>query len=78
MDLNSKQLADLICGMRRVYALGENAMAHARDVLKSYGVSGRNHRLATLIAYDLQAGTYIVEIENGTTRMTKKLVVTAF
>ena len=27
---------------------------------------------------DLQAGTYIVEIENGTTRMTKKLVVTAF
>ena len=59
MDLNSKQLADLICGMRRVYALGENAMAHARDVLKSYGVSGRNHRLATLIAYDLQAGTYV-------------------
>jgi hypothetical protein len=59
MDLSSKQLADLISGMRSAYARGENAMAYAREALKTEGVAGRNQRLATLIAYDLQAGTYV-------------------
>jgi len=59
MDLTSKQLTDLIIGMRSVYAGGENAMAYAREALKTQGVAGRNQRLATLIAYDLQAGTYV-------------------
>ena len=59
MDLDSKQLADLIRGMRNAYSSGENSMAYAREVLKSHGLAGRNQRLATLIAYDLQAGTYV-------------------
>ena len=58
MDLSSKQLADLISGMRNAYARDENAMAYAREALRTQGVVGRNHRLASLIAYDLQAGTY--------------------
>ena len=59
MDLNSKQLADLIRGMRSAYARGENAMAFAREALEANCVVGRNQQLATLIAYDLQAGTYV-------------------
>lgn len=59
MDLSSKQLADLISGMRNAYAHGENAMAYAREALRTHGVAGRNQRLATLIAYDLQADTYV-------------------
>lgn len=59
MDLDSKNLRDLIHGMRGAYANGENAMAYAREALKAQSVAGRNQRLATLIAYDLQAGTYI-------------------
>lgn len=59
MDLNSKQLANLIVGMRGAYVRGENAMAYAREALKIQGVEGRNQRLATLIAYDLQAGAYV-------------------
>jgi SAM-dependent methyltransferase len=59
MDLVSKQLADLIRGMRSAYARGENAMAYAREALRADGIVGRNQRLATLIAYDLQAGSYV-------------------
>jgi hypothetical protein len=59
MDLSSKHLADLISGMRSAYARGENAMAYAREALRTHGVAGRNQRLATLIAYDLQAGSYV-------------------
>ena len=59
MDLTSKQLADLIRGMRSAYVRGENAMAFAREALQAEGADGRNQRLATLVAYDLQAGTYV-------------------
>jgi ubiquinone/menaquinone biosynthesis C-methylase UbiE/uncharacterized protein YbaR (Trm112 family) len=54
-DAEAKELRDLLAGMRRAYAHGENAMEFARQKL------GRNENLsvATLIAYDLQAGTYI-------------------
>ncbi len=49
------ELRDLVSGMRQAYARGENAMEFARARL------GRkdNHGLATLIAYDLQAGEYV-------------------
>lgn len=59
MDLNSKQLVDLIRGMRKSFARGENVMAFAREALEAEGLAKRNQRLATLIAYDLQAGTYV-------------------
>lgn len=68
MDLTSKQLADLIRGMRSAYALGENAMAYAREALKAEEADGRNQRLATLIAFDLQAGTYV----DGTRKQPEK------
>lgn len=48
------ELRELILGMRAAYANGENAMEYARRVAGSL----RNTSLATLIAYDLQAGTY--------------------
>jgi len=62
MGLSSEQFADLISGMRSAYARGENAMTYARDMLEIQGVGGRNEQIATLIAYDLQAGTYVEEV----------------
>ena len=59
MDLTTKQLGELIRGMRAAYARGDNAMAYAREALEAQGFDGRNQRLSTLVAYDLQAGTYI-------------------
>lgn len=49
------ELGRLILGMRAAYARGENAMEYAR---KTAGALG-NSAVSTLIAYDLQAGTYI-------------------
>jgi len=48
-------LCHLILGMRAAYARGENAMEYARQAASIVG----NSTVATLIAYDLQAGTYI-------------------
>lgn len=50
-------LRSTIIGMIDAYNRGDNAMAYARDHLKSSGTI--NDTLITLIAYDLQAGTYI-------------------
>lgn len=47
-------LGSMISGMRAAYAHGENAMEYARSLQ-----GGENSSVATLIAYDLQAGTYI-------------------
>jgi ubiquinone/menaquinone biosynthesis C-methylase UbiE len=55
MDKNEKELYHLILGMKNAYSKGENAMAYARHYLNST----TNNELATLIAYDLQAGSYI-------------------
>ena len=55
MSKNKEILARLIIGMRDAYAKGENAMAWARDNL----LEGDNELISTLIAYDLQAGTYV-------------------
>lgn len=49
-----QQLQRLITGMRTAYAAGENVMAWAREIAGSKA----NSPLATLIAYDLQTGTY--------------------
>lgn len=49
------ELGRLMLGMRAAYARGENAMEYA---CKTAGALG-NSPASTLIAYDLQAGTYI-------------------
>jgi ubiquinone/menaquinone biosynthesis C-methylase UbiE len=58
MELSKKELKELIIGMKQAYSEGKNAMDFARNVLNKYSVSN-NHKMAILIAYDLQAGTYI-------------------
>src|SRR2546423_686648 len=49
------ELRDLIAGMRAAYSSGANAMEYARTVTGS----ADNLTTATLIAYDLQAGSYV-------------------
>ena len=51
------ELGRLILGMHAAYARGENAMAYARQTAGALG----NSPVATLIAYDLQAGTYVAD-----------------
>jgi len=51
------ELGRMILGMRAAYARGENAMAYARQAAGALG----NSPVATLIAYDLQAGTYVAD-----------------
>lgn len=51
---DKNELGSMIRGMRAAYARGENAMEYARSLQ-----GGGNSAVATLIAYDLQAGTYI-------------------
>lgn len=55
MKDKKKALGQLIMGMRAAYARGENAMAWARNNTTLTD----NTIFSTLIAYDLQAGTYI-------------------
>jgi len=54
-DTAAAELRALLAGMRAAFERGENAMEYARRTL------GRNENLAvaTLIAYDLQAGAYV-------------------
>lgn len=52
---DSDELRHLILGMRAAYERGENAMEYARQVAGTAG----NSVAATLIAYDLQAGSYV-------------------
>jgi hypothetical protein len=62
MTLTDQQLRDLVLGMRTAYARGENAMEYARGKLLENGVAEaefQNHLYATLIAYDLQSGSYV-------------------
>ena len=49
------ELGSLILGMRAAYTRKENVMAYARQTAGAL----RNSSVATLIAYDLQAGRYI-------------------
>ncbi len=59
MKSDVDQFQALIMGMRQAYARGDNAMAYARSQLvdTAGGVDG-NLVAATLIAYDLQTGSY--------------------
>lgn len=54
-DVDAGELRQLLEGMRTAFQYGENAMEYARSWL------GRSDNLtvATLIAYDLQAGSYV-------------------
>lgn len=59
MKNDLERLRTLIQGMRDAYGRGENAMAFARDHLAdTLGEKSENILAATLIAYDLQSGTY--------------------
>ncbi|MDA3878553.1 MAG: class I SAM-dependent methyltransferase [Halothiobacillus sp.] len=52
------EIGRLILGMRAAYARGENAMAYARQAASGLG----NSAVSALIAYDLQAGTYVAGV----------------
>lgn len=55
---NSNFIGMLIRGMRDTYFTGGNAMEYAREYLSKNRGTAENMIAATLIAYDLQAGTY--------------------
>ena len=60
MKAEAKELSHVITGMRVAYARGENAMAWAR------AHSNMDDRtVSALIAYDLQAGTYVENARNN-------------
>jgi ubiquinone/menaquinone biosynthesis C-methylase UbiE len=61
-ELNPLELGKLIVGMREAYAKGENAMAFSREALAEYYGGEVNQRIATLVAYDLQAGNYVARV----------------
>lgn len=64
MKLSPEKTGSLIRGMRLAYSKGENAMAYARQKLSrssKQNIELVNHSLSTLIAYDLQAGSYVEE-----------------
>lgn len=55
MKSDKQELGRLILGMRAAYARGDNAMAWAR----ANSALADNTLVSTLIAYDLQAGSYV-------------------
>lgn len=55
MKTDAHELGRIIMGMRGAYARGENAMAWARANSTGAG----NSVVSTLVAYDLQAGSYV-------------------
>ncbi|WP_419177001.1 class I SAM-dependent methyltransferase [Desulfosediminicola sp.] len=56
MIIEKEELAQLIIGMHAAFSRGENAMAWARANSKS---GDKNSTVSTLIAYDLQSGSYV-------------------
>lgn len=60
MKSDKEELGRLIMGMRAAYIQGENAMAWAR----ANSALSDNTLISTLIAYDLQAGTYVDAARN--------------
>ena len=61
MKPETKIMSELVTGMRAAYARGENAMAYARTV----AAASRNSTIATLVAYDLQAGSYVAAVRQN-------------
>jgi len=61
--LSAKELATLLDGMKTSFIHGNNAMAFARDYFNRLGKPNLdNSPLATVIAYELQAGSYTSEV----------------
>lgn len=58
---NTDRLRTLIQKMRLAYQRGDNAMACAREIIGD----SENSLIATLISYDLQAGSYISAVRNN-------------
>lgn len=60
MKIKTKEIAEIILGMQAAYSKGENAMESCREYFRRSNetVEG-NDLLATLVAYDLQAGSYV-------------------
>ena len=60
MKIKTKQIAEIILGMQAAYSKGENAMEWCREYFHRANetVEG-NDLIATLVAYDLQAGSYV-------------------
>jgi hypothetical protein len=61
MKSDKEELGRLIVGMRAAYVRGDNAMAWAR----AHSTLSDNTVVSTLIAYDLQAGTYVDATRNN-------------
>lgn len=61
-------LSQLILRLREVFANGENVMEHARRFLNN----SQNTTLSILIAYDLQAGSYIEYAQQWPNRINKR------
>jgi SAM-dependent methyltransferase len=60
MKTTAKEIAEIIIGMREAYSKGGNAMKWCRDYFRTtHKTEDGNNLLATLVAYDLQAGSYI-------------------
>ncbi len=60
MKVEARETAEIIRGMREAYGKGENAMEWCREYLRSSRqMAAGNGLFATLVAYDLQAGSYI-------------------
>jgi SAM-dependent methyltransferase len=61
MKSDNDHLRLLLTGMRNAFARGENVMAYARQVL----TRADNDPVATLVAYDLQSGSYIAAVRQN-------------
>lgn len=57
LRVDTTEFGEMIVGMRAAYGRGENAMQYARNSSRALA----NTQVSTLIAYDLQAGSYIAE-----------------
>jgi|LauGreSBDMM110SN_4_FD.fasta_scaffold94003_1 ubiquinone/menaquinone biosynthesis C-methylase UbiE len=62
MELSKKELNQLIIGMKQAYSEGKNAMEFARTLLNKYSDEKTNYKIAILLAYDLQSGTYVENV----------------
>jgi SAM-dependent methyltransferase len=60
VKFQKEQMAEIVLGMREAFSKGENAMEWCREYLRTVDTRLEgNELLATLIAYDLQAGSYV-------------------
>lgn len=68
MNHTAHHISEIITGMRQAYASGGNAMEWCREHLRTTrgGNSDGNDILATLVAYDLQAGSYVSRARSNT------------